>query len=72
MAEFTISLLGKADPDEIREAFEIAVRAIKSGLAEAGFDVSGELVLDGVVYGVDDVADETAGADSEEATDSPT
>jgi hypothetical protein len=59
VSDFTISLFGTADKEKVREAFEIAVRAVRGALAEAG--LGGELVLDGVTYPADDVTDELAG-----------
>jgi 20S proteasome alpha/beta subunit len=56
-SDFTVTLLGKTfDEDALRNAFEVAVNAIRSALEEAG--LSGELVIAGVTYSVDEVPDD--------------
>jgi 20S proteasome alpha/beta subunit len=61
-SDFTITLLGKTyDSDALRNAFEVAVNAIRSALEEAG--LSGELVIAGVTYSVDEVPEDEGEAD---------
>jgi 20S proteasome alpha/beta subunit len=59
-SDFTVTLLGKTfDEDALRNAFEVAVNAIRSALEEAG--LSGELVIAGVTYSVDKVPEDDTG-----------
>lgn len=67
MAEFSILLEGKADADAVREAFNGAVGSIRDAADEA-FELTGELIVDGVKYGADDVP-ETEAADTTDAAD---
>lgn len=65
MAEFTLTLMGHADPDAVREAFNGAVQTVREALDE-GFSIAGELVVDGVPYAVDDVPEPEDAQDTEE------
>jgi hypothetical protein len=65
-SDISITLLGKTfDETALRNAFEVAVNAIRGALDDAG--VSGELVIAGVTYSADEVPVEDTG----EADDAP-
>lgn len=72
MADFTITLQGKASADEVREAFETVVRALDAAVGEDGDEPFGELVLEGVPYRAEDVPDlEAEDLDGDEPEETP-
>jgi hypothetical protein len=64
MAEFTLTLVGSADPDVVREAFNSAVQSVREAIDE-GFELTGELVVNGETYSIGEVPEEAA-ADTDE------
>jgi len=65
---YTLSIEGDGSADDVREAFEEAVRSLR-GAEGRTVDVGGSLVNDGVTTSADDVTDEPAGADVDEDED---
>lgn len=71
MGEYSIKIDGEGEADEVRAAFEDAVRALRP---DAGTSFAAELLVDEQAYTEDDVpeqaaADEAEGEDDDEPTE---